>query len=150
MYCDHLLLPWFERLREDVPGLELFDAHTHVGLHDPSGFNATVQELVAALELVDSRALVFPLREPSGYDKANARVVDWAAESAGRLAALAPRVRTEGRVAPPSPPRFDAGRGATRARSREAGSVPRARRPRAPRRRAARGGRSSWPGTSAD
>ena len=89
MYCDRLLLPWWERLTEHVGKLDLFDAHTHVGLHDPSGFNATVQELVAALELIESRALVFPLREPSGYDKANARVVEWCEESDGRLAALA-------------------------------------------------------------
>jgi len=58
-------------------------------LHDPGGFNATIQELVAALELIDSRALVFPLREPNGYDKSNARVVDWAEGSNGRLNALA-------------------------------------------------------------
>src|ERR687898_2396756 len=89
MYSDRLLLPWFERLSADAGGFELFDAHTHVGLHDPSGFNATIQELVAALELIDSRALVFPLREPSGYDKANGRVVEWAEGSEGRLAALA-------------------------------------------------------------
>jgi uncharacterized protein len=72
-----------------VGELDLFDAHTHVGLHDPSGFNATVQELVSGLELIDSRALVFPLHEPSGYDKANERVVEWSEQSEGRLAALA-------------------------------------------------------------
>ena len=44
-----LLRPWFDRLAEEVPGLALFDAHTHVGANDPDGFRQTIDELLAVL-----------------------------------------------------------------------------------------------------
>ena len=34
---------------EQVPGLELFDAHTHLGQNDPDGMKQTADELLAAL-----------------------------------------------------------------------------------------------------
>jgi hypothetical protein len=85
---DALILPWLERMREDVPGLELFDAHTHVGASDPDGFSCAPEELLEALSLADARAVVFPLHEPAGYAPANDRVVAAAATSNGRLVAF--------------------------------------------------------------
>jgi uncharacterized protein len=84
-----LLRPWFERVAEDVPGLALFDAHTHVGANDPDGFKQTIDELLAALSPADSRALVFPMHEPDGYAPANDMVIAAAAASGGRLMPLA-------------------------------------------------------------
>ena len=65
--ADAVLRPWFDRLLEDVPGLSLFDAHTHVGQNDPDGFKQQPEELLEALAVVDSKALVFPMHEPDGY-----------------------------------------------------------------------------------
>lgn len=81
MYADELLKPWLDVLRPEVPGLELFDCHTHVGQNDPSGFSATPQQLLDSLELADSRAAVFPLKEPAGYQHANARASELAAQN---------------------------------------------------------------------
>ena len=86
--ANTLLRPWFDRLAEDVPGLALFDAHTHVGANDPDGFRQTMDELLAALAPVDSRALVFPMHEPDGYREANDAVLERALGSGGRLRAL--------------------------------------------------------------
>jgi predicted TIM-barrel fold metal-dependent hydrolase len=83
-----LLRPWFDRLAEDVPGLALFDAHTHVGANDPDGFKQTIDELLAVLAPVGSRALVFPMHEPDGYREANDMVLDRVASSNGTLRAL--------------------------------------------------------------
>jgi hypothetical protein len=79
VYADELLWPWTERLLRDLPDVSPFDVHTHVGTNDPSGFGATVTELVAALATVRSRAAVFPLAEPEGYSEANDRVLAAAA-----------------------------------------------------------------------
>jgi predicted TIM-barrel fold metal-dependent hydrolase len=86
--ADVLLRPWFDRLADDVPGLALFDAHTHVGANDPDGFRQTTDELLAALAPVDARALVFPMHEPDGYREANDAVLERVADSGGRLRAL--------------------------------------------------------------
>jgi hypothetical protein len=40
------LRPWFDRLVAEVPGVSLFDAHTHVGQNDPDGFKQTTDELL--------------------------------------------------------------------------------------------------------
>lgn len=88
MYADHLLRPWLECLLAHVPGAEIFDAHTHVGEHDPSGFTAGWEELLDSLESIDARAAVFPLAEPNGYRKANAECTEVAARSGGRLTAF--------------------------------------------------------------
>src|SRR5215204_1403200 len=85
MVSDEGILHWFERLRDEVPGLEPFDAHTHIGSNDPDGYRCSRQELVAALEHIDARAFVFPMHEPDGYAAANDMVIDEAAASDGRL-----------------------------------------------------------------
>jgi uncharacterized protein len=79
MYADELVWPWWEALR---PACPLFDIHTHVGTHDPSGFSATFAQLRAALSVVDARAAVFPLTESDGYRAANDAVL---AEAGGLL-----------------------------------------------------------------
>ena len=81
MYTDHLLMPWIEAL----PDLDVFDAHTHTGANDPDGFGATAEELLAALDLIAARAVVFTMHEPGGYPAANDRVLDEAEASGGRL-----------------------------------------------------------------
>jgi uncharacterized protein len=79
------LLPWYERLRAEVPGAVVFDAHTHIGSNDPDGFSCTRAELVKALDQVDASAFVFPMHEPDGYSAANDMVAAEAASSGGRL-----------------------------------------------------------------
>ena len=42
MQSDPALLSLLDRAREEVPGgVELFDAHTHLGANDPDGFHCT-------------------------------------------------------------------------------------------------------------
>jgi uncharacterized protein len=82
------MVPWFERLRQEIPELEPVDAHTHIGSNDPDGFSCTRQQLVGALERIDARAFVFPMHEPEGYRAANDMVIDEAAASDGRLFAF--------------------------------------------------------------
>src|SRR5688572_21772238 len=89
MYADDLLMPWLDCLLDDLPDVRIFDAHTHVGEHDPSGFSSTMDELIGSLELIDARAAVFPLKEPHGYGKANLLCAETAAGSGGRLTAFA-------------------------------------------------------------
>jgi len=86
--ADPVLRPWFERVLEDVPGVSLFDAHTHVGQNDPDGFKQTPEELLEVLASVDSRALVFPMHEPDGYSGPNDAVMAAVAEHGDRLRAL--------------------------------------------------------------
>jgi hypothetical protein len=85
MYADELLLPWLQSLLEDLPGVRLFDAHTHLGGNDPEGWTCSPAELSDALALVQGRAAVFPLMERAGYREANDAVLAAAAESEGRL-----------------------------------------------------------------
>ena len=40
------LRPWTDVIFEQVPELELFDAHTHLGSNDPDGMKQTPEELV--------------------------------------------------------------------------------------------------------
>lgn len=89
MYSQALLMPWVRRLREEVSGLELFDAHVHIGLRDPGGLETTEEEALEALGEVGSRALVFPLKEPGGYRDANARILELGRENPDTLRALA-------------------------------------------------------------
>jgi hypothetical protein len=88
VYSDSLLAPWLDCLRPAIPGLSLFDAHSHVGADDPDGARCSPEELLAALSLARARAVVFPLMEPDGYRRANDRVVEEAARSQGRLVAF--------------------------------------------------------------
>jgi len=81
-----LLAPHLELIRREVPGLELFDAHTHLGEHDPDGMRQSPEELLAVLRHADARgAFVFPMHEPDGYPPANDMVLDAAARSDGLL-----------------------------------------------------------------
>src|SRR3954454_25394505 len=88
MYADHLLAPWLERLREELPDLDIFDAHTHVGTNDPSGFSVTREQLLESVEIAGARAATFPLKEPEGFHDANTRAIELAEESDGRLVAF--------------------------------------------------------------
>ena len=65
------MLPWFDRLREEVPDIEPLDAHTHIGFNDPDGYSCTCAELTASLERIGARAFVFPMHEPDGYSAAS-------------------------------------------------------------------------------
>ena len=82
------LLPMLALLRESVPGAELLDAHTHLGQHDPDGYRCSPEELIGGLELIDARALVFPMHEPDGYPPANDMVLAEAEAADGRLFAF--------------------------------------------------------------
>src|SRR5215216_2613725 len=79
------MVPWFERLREQLPELEPVDAHTHIGANDPDGYRCTREQLVGSLERIDARAFVFPMHEPEGYEAANDMVIEEAARADGRL-----------------------------------------------------------------
>jgi uncharacterized protein len=82
---DTGLLPWLERMRDEVPGMKLLDAHTHIGSNDPDEYRCTREELVARLERIDARAIVFPMHEPNGYPAANDMVIGESEASGGRL-----------------------------------------------------------------
>ena len=88
MYADHLVQPWLDRLLDELPDRTVFDAHTHVGEHDPSGFTARLGELLESLDAIDARAAVFPLAEPDGYREANRACVQAAADHPERLTAI--------------------------------------------------------------
>ena len=60
-------VPFLDDLRSRVGGLDLFDAHTHIGHNDPDGFAQGAPQLLAQLEACDARALTFPMHEPGGY-----------------------------------------------------------------------------------
>lgn len=87
MYSDELLLPWLHRLAERVPGLSLFDSHTHLGDRDPDGTHLSLQGLLETLGPAGAQAVTFPLMDPAGYREANAAVIAAAAASGGRLVA---------------------------------------------------------------
>jgi predicted TIM-barrel fold metal-dependent hydrolase len=97
MVSDAGLLPWYERMRAEVPDVHVFDVHTHIGANDPDGYRCTRDELVQALERVDASAFVFPMHEPDGYEAANDMVAAEAAAGGGRLF---PFCRLDPHVAP--------------------------------------------------
>jgi uncharacterized protein len=68
-----------------VPGVSLFDAHTHIGFNDPDGARFSGEQLLAILAPLGARAVVFPMHEPDGYREANDLVLAEAAASEGRL-----------------------------------------------------------------
>ncbi len=81
-----IMRPWTEITLEQVPGVELFDAHTHLGQNDPDGMHQTPEELLAGLRAADARgAFVFPMHELDGYPPANDMVLAAAADSDGLL-----------------------------------------------------------------
>jgi predicted TIM-barrel fold metal-dependent hydrolase len=112
VYADDLLRPWRDSLAEVLPGLDVFDAHTHTGQHDPDGFRCTPEQLLESLDLVGGRAAVFTMHEPAGYGPANDRVIAEAEASGGRLV---PFCRVD--------PRADPGREAERALGRGARGI---------------------------
>jgi uncharacterized protein len=80
------LKPYTEVVRSRVPGLELFDAHTHIGFNDPDGMRQSPEELIANVRDVGGRGVfVFPFHEPDGYQEANDAVLAAAADSGGLL-----------------------------------------------------------------
>jgi predicted TIM-barrel fold metal-dependent hydrolase len=82
--------PYMDKLRADIEGLALFDAHTHIGQNDPDGFKQDAAQLIARLEEADARALTFPMHEPDGYldGAANDAVVQAAHDHPDRLVAF--------------------------------------------------------------
>jgi uncharacterized protein len=82
---DAGILPWLERMLQEVPGARLLDAHTHIGSNDPDEYRCTRQELVERLERIDAQAIVFPMHEPDGYPPANDMVIAESEASGGRL-----------------------------------------------------------------
>jgi predicted TIM-barrel fold metal-dependent hydrolase len=86
--ADGPLQPWFEQVIDAVPGHELFDAHTHLGMNDPDGFKLGPSDLRAGLERAHARGVVFPMQEPDGYPPANDYVLREAEASGGRLVAF--------------------------------------------------------------
>src|SRR5436190_9546470 len=81
-------MPWFEHALGLVPGVEIFDAHMHVGQNDPDGFTADAAQILEGLRLAGARGVIFPFHEPDGYRRANQQVIDDAAGSRGRLVAF--------------------------------------------------------------
>jgi predicted TIM-barrel fold metal-dependent hydrolase len=81
-----VLKPWTEVALDQLPGAEVFDAHTHIGQNDPDGMHQTPEELIAGLQLAGARgAFVFPMHEPGGYPNPNDIVIQAAQESGGLL-----------------------------------------------------------------
>jgi predicted TIM-barrel fold metal-dependent hydrolase len=89
MFGDELTKPWVDQLREQAPGIELFDVHTHIGQNDPDGYKCTAEELTGGLVAADARSAVFAMHEPDGYPTANDAAIAAAAESDGRMVAFA-------------------------------------------------------------
>jgi uncharacterized protein len=85
---DELLRPWLEELKARVPGIELYDAHTHLGQNDPDEFKSSPERLLGALDAAGARGVVFPMHEPGGYPPANDMVIEEARSSEGRLVAF--------------------------------------------------------------
>ena len=93
-------------------GVTWFDAHTHIGHHDPDGYEADPEEIVAALDVAgQQKALVFAMHEPDGYRGPNDWVLRSCADSGGRLVALA-------RIDPNDPGALDEAHRALRAGAR--------------------------------
>ncbi len=78
--------PWLQVIRDQVPGLQLFDAHTHLGQNDPDGMRQTPEHLLRGLRGAHARGcFVFPMHEPDGYPPANDFVIHVADQSEGLL-----------------------------------------------------------------
>src|SRR4051794_19139776 len=88
MYSQDQLLPWARAVLDHADDLALYDAHVHLGIHDPAGLEVVEEEALEALGAFDSRALVFPLKEPSGYREYNQHMLDLADRHPDRLRAL--------------------------------------------------------------
>jgi len=79
-----VIAPWLQTIRDQVPGLELFDAHTHLGQNDPDGMRQSPDELLRGLRAANAcGCFVFPMHEPDGYPPANDFVIEVAANADG-------------------------------------------------------------------
>jgi predicted TIM-barrel fold metal-dependent hydrolase len=89
MDLPSMIAPWAAQARQAVPGVRLFDAHTHLGQNDPDGMKQTAAELLQVLADADAigsaGAFTFPMHELDGYPAANDMVIAAAASSQGRL-----------------------------------------------------------------
>lgn len=86
MDLPSLIRPWYEVVRDQIPDLELFDAHTHIGQNDPDGMHATPEEIIDTLASADAvGGFVFPMHEPGGYPAANDEVLEASERSDGLL-----------------------------------------------------------------
>jgi hypothetical protein len=75
-----------DQLEALIPGIELFDAHTHLGYNDPDGMRQSPDELLGNLRRTGARgAFTFPFHEPDGYQEANDWVIEAAQDSDGLL-----------------------------------------------------------------
>ncbi len=97
------LAPFLDEVHRLRPAdAEVIDAHTHLGL-DEDGRSLTLAQLLSQLDDADARrACVFPLHDPErhpAYSVPNDRVIAWAAESEGRLAAFCRLDPAEGPLA---------------------------------------------------
>jgi uncharacterized protein len=91
---NRLLAPWVAQMDELVPGIELFDAHTHLGQNDPDGMSQTPEELLTVLDAARAvGAFTFPMHEPDGYPPANDMVLAAAAGAALSRPRLVPFCR---------------------------------------------------------
>jgi uncharacterized protein len=80
------IAPWASQMEDQVPGIRLFDAHTHVGRNDPDGVTQTPEELLDMLRVSGAcGAFVFPMHEPDGYRPANDMVIEAASRADGLL-----------------------------------------------------------------
>jgi hypothetical protein len=76
--------PWRAIIETQVPGVQLWEAHAHLGQNDPDGFTQQPDELLAVLRRAGALGcFVFPMHEPDGYPPANDMVIAAAAESGG-------------------------------------------------------------------
>ncbi len=81
-----LLRPWLDIVLEQVPHLQLFDAHTHLGVNDPDGMSQSPDELLEILSVSRAQGcFVFPMHEPDGYADANDMVLRAARASGGLM-----------------------------------------------------------------
>ncbi len=86
MDLPSLIRPWYDVVRDQIPGLELFDAHTHIGQNDPDGMHATPAEIIETLTLAEAvGSFTFPMHELGGYPPANDMVLEAAEQSDGVL-----------------------------------------------------------------
>lgn len=89
MFSDEAVTPFLARLREELPGLDVLDVHTHIGFNDPDGVRCSPEQLREALDAAGTRSVVFAMHEPSGYPAANDWVRGQAERSDGRLVSFA-------------------------------------------------------------
>jgi predicted TIM-barrel fold metal-dependent hydrolase len=81
-----ILRAWKEVVVAQVPELELFDAHTHIGQNDPDGMSQRPDELLSGIADSGAKgAFVFPMHEPDGYSAANDMALEAASSSEAGL-----------------------------------------------------------------